>query len=210
MEVDLDVDQFIKDMGSIMKYSDNANGNIEEGLSSDPDFDDSDSDVGELGEDDDDTFLRTYSDAMNEELKATTLQKSFVRANEQIPENQHCSNAIKWYFLTHNHGPFMKGGCKAVFIWWNFGLPSYCPIDIVKGSMPGRSNASEHNMDDDFSPVDVDVNLVKSILDSLSSQQGLPGPASNLLGLMGVQHLLSRGHMGMLASNGVTSPGFGT
>lgn len=42
-------------------------------------------------------------------------------------------------------------------------------------------------MDDDFSPVDVDVNLVKSILDSLSSQQGLPGPASNLLGLMGVQ-----------------------
>lgn len=51
--------------------------------------DDSESDVGELGEDDDDdTFLRTYSDAMNEELKATTLQKSFVRANEQIPENQ--------------------------------------------------------------------------------------------------------------------------
>ncbi|BAT99451.1 hypothetical protein LR48_Vigan284s001100 [Vigna angularis] len=141
MEVDIDVDQFIKDMGSIMKYSDNeaANGNIEEGSSSDPDFDDSESDVDEMGEEDDDTFLRTYSDAMNEELKATTLQKSFVRANEQIPANQ------------------------------------------------GTSNASEHNMDDDFSPVDVDVNLVKSILDSLSSQQGLPGPASNLLGLMGVQ-----------------------
>jgi hypothetical protein len=28
---------------------------------------------------------------------------------------------------------------------------------------------------------------VKSFLDSFSSQQGLPGPASNLLGLMGVQ-----------------------
>jgi len=42
-------------------------------------------------------------------------------------------------------------------------------------------------MDEDFSPVDVDVNLVKSFLDSFSSQQGLPGPASNLLGLMGVQ-----------------------
>jgi len=40
MEVDLDVDQFIKDMGSIMKYPDNeaANSNIEEGSSSDPDF----------------------------------------------------------------------------------------------------------------------------------------------------------------------------
>ncbi|KAK8472226.1 hypothetical protein PHAVU_002G146800 [Phaseolus vulgaris] len=39
-EVNLDVDQFIKDMESIMKPSDNeaANNNIEEGSSSDPDF----------------------------------------------------------------------------------------------------------------------------------------------------------------------------
>lgn len=42
-------------------------------------------------------------------------------------------------------------------------------------------------MDEDFTPVDVDVNLVKSLLDSFSSQQGLPGPGSNLLGLMGLQ-----------------------
>lgn len=41
--------------------------------------------------------------------------------------------------------------------------------------------------EEDFSPVDVDVNLVKSLLDSFSSQEGLPGPASNLLGLMGLQ-----------------------
>lgn len=52
--------------------------------------DDSDeSDIAELDEDNEDqenTFMRSYSDAMNEELKATTLQKSFVRANEQIPK----------------------------------------------------------------------------------------------------------------------------
>ena len=36
-------------------------------------------------------------------------------------------------------------------------------------------------------PVDVDFNLVKNMLASYSSQAGLPGPASNLLGLMGVQ-----------------------
>lgn len=38
--MNLDVDQFIKDMESIMKPSDNeaANNNIEEGSSSDPDF----------------------------------------------------------------------------------------------------------------------------------------------------------------------------
>ncbi|KAL8170904.1 hypothetical protein V2J09_022708 [Rumex salicifolius] len=48
------------------------------------------------------------------------------------------------------------------------------------------SKATE-DMDTDFSPVDVDVNLVKSLLDSFSSQQGLPGPASNLMGLMGLK-----------------------
>lgn len=52
--------------------------------------------------------------------------------------------------------------------------------------MQGPSNATEE-IDEDFMPVDVDVNLVKSFLDSFSSQQGLPGPASNLLGLMGLQ-----------------------
>jgi len=50
--------------------------------------DDSESDMGELGEDDEDTFMRSYSDAMNDELKATTLQKSFVRANGQIQKDQ--------------------------------------------------------------------------------------------------------------------------
>ncbi|KAK7307264.1 hypothetical protein VNO77_40169 [Canavalia gladiata] len=143
-EVDLDVDQFIKEMESIMKHpgAEVGNSKIEEGSSSDLDFDDSDeSDMAESAEDNEageDTFLQSYSDAMNEELKATTLQRSFVRANEQISKDE------------------------------------------------GTSNASE-NMDEEFSPVDVDVNLVKSFLDSFSSQQGLPGPASNLLGLMGLQ-----------------------
>lgn len=57
---------------------------------------------------------------------------------------------------------------------------------FLKIYFQGTSHAAE-DMDEDFSPVDVDVNLVKSFLDSFSSQQGLPGPASNLLGLMGVQ-----------------------
>lgn len=47
----------------------------------------------------------------------------------------------------------------------------------------GTSNGNE----DEFTPVDVDVNLVKNFLGSFSSQEGLPGPASNLLGLMGLQ-----------------------
>lgn len=142
--MNFDVDQFLKEMESVMKRPGEADNSIEEGSSSDLDFDDDsdESDGVESAEDNDDeedTFVQSYSDAMNEQLKATTLQKSFVRANEQIPKKDE-----------------------------------------------GTSHAAE-DMDEDFSPVDVDVNLVKSLLDSFSSQQGLPGPASNLLGLMGVQ-----------------------
>lgn len=35
-----------------------------------------------LDEDMDDAFMNSYSNALNEELKQTTLKKSFIRANE--------------------------------------------------------------------------------------------------------------------------------
>lgn len=47
--------------------------------------------------------------------------------------------------------------------------------------------SDEANEDqDDSSPVDVDLNLVKNILESFSLQQGLAGPATNILSAMGV------------------------
>lgn len=53
-------------------------------------IDDSDESDGvesaEDNDDEEDAFVQSYSDAMNEQLKATTLQKSFVRASEQIPK----------------------------------------------------------------------------------------------------------------------------
>ncbi|PON84738.1 Ecd family [Trema orientale] len=146
-EVDLDVDRFIKDMESIMKQQGlediASDSDIEEGSSSDLDFEESDdeSDVAEPSEgneDGDDTFMQSYSDVLNEELKSTTIKKSFIRANEQAAKKDE-----------------------------------------------GTSNTMA-DMEEDFTPVDADVNLVKSLLDSFSSQEGLPGPASNLLGLMGL------------------------
>ena len=35
-------------------------------------------------------------------------------------------------------------------------------------------------------PVDLDLNMVENLLASYAGQQGLPGPASNLAGLMGI------------------------
>ncbi|KAF2283886.1 hypothetical protein GH714_016897 [Hevea brasiliensis] len=143
-EVDLDADRFFKDMESVMNRhgrQDNASDvETEEASSSDMDFDESEdgSDIMEPSadnEDGEDTFMRSYSDALNEELKNTTLEKSFVRANDHSNKNE----------------------------------------------------GTSRDMEEEFTPVDVDVNLVKSLLDSFSSQEGQAGPASNLLGLMGLQ-----------------------
>ncbi|KAL9264964.1 ecdysoneless-like protein [Drosera capensis] len=59
--------------------------------------------------------------------------------------------------------------------------------DLSDNKEEGTSGAMDEDMDEEFTPVDVDVNLVQNILDSFYSQQGLPGPVSNLLGLMGVE-----------------------
>ena len=42
------------------------------------------------------------------------------------------------------------------------------------------------DLDEDFQPVDVDINLVQNLLESHTSQQGLAGPATNILGSMGI------------------------
>jgi len=47
-----------------------------------------------------------------------------------------------------------------------------------------RSESQEDSEED--TPVDVDFNLVKNILESFSTQEGLAGPVSNILNSMGV------------------------
>jgi hypothetical protein len=54
-------------------------------------------------------------------------------------------------------------------------------------SYQGPSNAGAEDGNEELTPVDIDFNLMQSFLDPFFSQQGLPGPASNLLGLMGVK-----------------------
>lgn len=146
--VDVDVGQFIKDMESVLGpiyHENHPDAEFEEGsTSSEMDFDasENESDTAEPCAEDDteDNFMESYSDALNEELNATTLKKSFVRVSQQ-------------------------------------------PCNYED---EGTSTASK-DMSEELTPVDVDVNLVKSFLDSFSSQEGLPGPASNLLGLMGLK-----------------------
>ena len=53
---------------------------------------------------------------------------------------------------------------------------------VASGSL-SKTNASA----DDNGIVDVDMNLVTSLLQSYMNQEGMPGPASNLLGAMGIK-----------------------
>ena len=50
----------------------------------------------------------------------------------------------------------------------------------------GGADVAPGGDDDEMRPVDLDLNLVKDLLASYSSQQGLAGPVSNLLGSMGL------------------------
>eukprot|EP00850_Spirogloea_muscicola_P009755 SM000055S18289 [mRNA] locus=s55:613476:615269:+ [translate_table: standard] len=61
------------------------------------------------------------------------------------------------------------------------------PKKYQQAEVGGRDSDDEDNSaEGGMAAVDVDVNLVKSLLQSYSAQQGLPGPASTLLGAMGV------------------------
>ncbi|MCJ8736524.1 hypothetical protein PDJAM_G00013480 [Pangasius djambal] len=55
------------------------------------------------------------------------------------------------------------------------------------GDMREDAAGSSAQTEDDLQPLDVDVNLVTNLLESLSSQAGLAGPASNLLHSLGLR-----------------------
>ena len=61
--------------------------------------------------------------------------------------------------------------------------------DKISGSFAKLSTESNENEDeveeDEEAPVDVQLNLVKNVLESFKSQQGLPGPVGNILSQFG-------------------------
>ena len=59
--------------------------------------------------------------------------------------------------------------------------------DTTKTKAPLADDVEDiDDIDDDFKPVNVDLNVVQNLLESYNAQQGLAGPASNILGSMGV------------------------
>lgn len=60
------------------------------------------------------------------------------------------------------------------------------PVPPHEKSSSGRDKDVDDE-DDDFRPVNVDMNAVKNLLQSYEAQHGLPGPATNILQNMGVR-----------------------
>ncbi|KAG7248386.1 hypothetical protein CRUP_001401 [Coryphaenoides rupestris] len=55
-----------------------------------------------------------------------------------------------------------------------------------KGEAHSQGEEAADPEEEEIQPLDVDLNLVTNLLESLSSQEGLAGPASNLLQSLGI------------------------
>ncbi|XP_041473707.1 protein ecdysoneless homolog [Lytechinus variegatus] len=125
------------------------------------DTDDDEEAAEESGSCHDDEQIRELMDQMDRELARTEVGKSFER--EGVVEDDTETRPTIEQPSNQN------------------GTATHGPSHSTRGG-----NDEELREDDEYKPVEVDVNLLKNILESYSSQQGLAGPASNILHSMGV------------------------
>ncbi|KAJ3091769.1 hypothetical protein HK102_013475 [Quaeritorhiza haematococci] len=127
----------------------------------------------EPGEDsgEDEEEFRIYMEAMDRELSATKIGRDFASA-ATASTSEPSSTAPSTTATTEK-----------------------AKETIVSGTEVGRAVSVEEKVeleeqeesDSRLRPVDINVNLVKNLLESFAAQEGLPGPASNLLGALGVR-----------------------
>lgn len=60
------------------------------------------------------------------------------------------------------------------------------PAAASNGRSTKTADDDVDNETDEFQPVSIDLTLLKNLLESYNSQQGLPGPTSTLLQSMGI------------------------
>lgn len=67
---------------------------------------------------------------------------------------------------------------------------SHHKLDLENGAAatngPAATSGQSEESLEELPPLDIDLNLVSNLLESLSSQEGLSGPASNLLQSLGL------------------------
>ncbi|XP_076443886.1 protein ecdysoneless homolog [Babylonia areolata] len=130
-------------------------------------------------------------DAMDRELAQTEVGKSFEREppkpkppkfqpKAREPNGRHTDCSAK---PSPNSGPskLVSRPAKPPP-----SRPSRPPPPVPPRPSPSAPGVDIDEEDDDFRPVNIDMNVVKNTLESFKAQQGLPGPVSNILQSMGI------------------------
>ena len=127
--------------------------------------------------------LQKYLEQMDRELAKTAVGQSFVRQNGAHTNGQRKSSEAE-----NQQPPHPNGGTKRQHSVNSQNGSNGSHHQHKKTAPNAESDEFDEDGDDedDYRPVDLNVNLLKNILESCSSEQGMPGPASNMLKRMGV------------------------
>ncbi|GAX83686.1 hypothetical protein CEUSTIGMA_g11111.t1 [Chlamydomonas eustigma] len=108
----------------------------------------------------DNRFFGQYDAVMSEQLRESYMAQSFEK--QQVPPSSSAEGAGDFNTADHATGLI--------------GMPN----------STGRDGSSSTASSGILQPVDLDMNLVKSLLKSVAAQHGLSGPAGSLAGLLGI------------------------
>ncbi|XP_012719492.2 protein ecdysoneless homolog [Fundulus heteroclitus] len=153
------------DPDSMANALDRLLGNKEEELDSDDLDDDDDDDEEEEGVDETEEGSSVHVD-----MTGTETLDSLKRYMDQMDQELKSTNVGQSFSQT-NYKAGMDNGS------------SHSPPGDGLAAEDGGAEETE----EEIQPLDIDVNLVANLLESLSSQAGLAGPASNLLQSLGIQ-----------------------
>ncbi|XP_074649522.1 protein ecdysoneless homolog [Tubulanus polymorphus] len=127
--------------------------------------------------------MNDYMELMDKELSKTNVGKSFVKKEQNKTKSQHHQNGTNR--PQRPPPPQPPPQQKTQLSPQPPARPPQPPPRNKKGKKINLARMEDlddiDNIDDDFEAVDVDMNLVKNMLDSYASQQGSAGPASNIL-----------------------------
>eukprot|EP00887_Chlorella_sp_A99_P006906 scaffold2.g6906.t1 len=123
-------------------------------------------------DDEGEAFMEAYSKALDRQLAGTHMAESFERAPRGATQRPAAQQTAA---RQPPAGAAAAGGEQA----------AQEQAGEEQGAPAGDGEKGEEG--EEMQPVDVDVNLVSSLLASYSGQQGLPGPAGNLAGLLGLR-----------------------
>ena len=145
--------------------------------SDDEGFSDTDSEGSSIGGEDEE-FLQLYGQVLEQQLAGSKMEESFERMQIRGKPGSTVPDPGDDGGLTSKTAAAAVVGGDGVR-----GLAGEKGGAGGQGHGAGAIAAGGRGL----MPVDLDMNLVKSLVASYTTQGGLPGPASNLAGLLGVQ-----------------------